>query len=103
MSDERADYTREHLLFASLYQARDPKRPNSPVDTPCTFIVPERGQLVVSIGYRRPIVVIRGATMRAEIWIADRDSSVPLFSEVIAIRPQKGWRSPAAQNIASTS
>jgi hypothetical protein len=88
-------YSREHLLFASLYQARDVKKPNKPVVSSCTFTVPLRGQLVVSIGYRRPIAVTKNASLTAEIWLADGKNSEALFSENIPVRPAQGWRSPA--------
>jgi|GEM_PF-837207 len=96
VSPEGRSYTREHLLFSSLYQAPHLKRPNAPVSTSCTFTVPERGQLAVSIGYRRPVAVARKATLKAEIWLADGENSEPLFSEVIPVQTQRGWSTPPA-------
>lgn len=96
LSPDSSTYSRNHLLFASLYQARNLKKPNEPVITECTFTVPHRGQLSVSIGYRRPIAVKRNTTLTAEIWLADGENSEPLLLKVIPVRPQKGWSSPPA-------
>ncbi|HEB91578.1 MAG TPA: hypothetical protein ENI85_18530 [Deltaproteobacteria bacterium] len=87
-------YAREHLLFASLYQPRNPRNPIAPVETRCTFRVPERGELSFSLGYRKPFAVQRGAIIKAQIWIAGHEQDGPLFDETIPIERQKGWSSP---------
>jgi hypothetical protein len=93
---KRSSYAREHLLFASLYQARNKKRPNAPIDTSCTFEVPEDATLAVSINYRRPAAVARNTTLRAEIWLDEAGQSEPLLSEVIRVESQNGWTTPPA-------
>ncbi|MFQ5418122.1 MAG: alkaline phosphatase family protein, partial [Myxococcota bacterium] len=88
---EPSAYTREHLLFASLYQARNIEKPDTPVTTPCTFTVPERGELAVSIGYRRPAAVERGARLKAEVWLVAGEERTRLLSKVIPVQRIERW------------
>ena len=89
-------YAREHLLFASLYQARNTDWPRAPVHTVCTLTVPQQAQLAVSIGYRRPAAVTPNASVTAEIWLADGKERDQLLSEIIPVLREEGWTSPIA-------
>jgi hypothetical protein len=94
---EETSYARDHLLFASLYQPRYERSPATPIDTSCTFSVPERAQLAFSVGYRKPARAQRKTTLTAEIWLADGDDREPLFSKVLPVQSRSGWPSPPAQ------
>ena len=50
--------------------------------------------MIVAIGYRRPVRVLPGSVLTAEIWIETPVSAEPVFSKEFPVEPQKGWRTP---------
>ncbi len=90
-------YLQEHLLFESLYQARQSESPRAPVDTLCKVSVPEGGVFAVSIGYRRPAAAARNASITAQVWISEGAEWERLLSTVIPVKSPDGWSSPPAK------
>ncbi len=85
---------REHLLFENLYHNFDRSRGNRRVVTSCTVAVPERAELMLAVGYRRPSRVRRGTSLTMEISVALDGTSEVLHSAVVPVRAQRGWESP---------
>ena len=100
--DARESSVRQHLFFASLFQPLQPDRPRQSAETTCRVTVPEDASLAVQIGYKRPIGVERGASIRAEI-IAVPDSGKPvtLLDETLAVQSMNvdGVRVPPVQRV----
>ena len=90
-------YSLEHLLFESIYQARDMQNPGAVVRTSCSFTVPERAGLAFSVGYRRPAAAAPRSVLTAEVWLRESGVRTRLFSEVIPVKPSEGWATPPAK------
>jgi len=97
LEPKRPHYVREHLLFASLYQARNSKRPRAPVDTRCPLIIPSAAEFVVALKYRRPFLVAPGTALLAEAWIEEGGRTHQILAETIPVEAQDGWLSDSAR------
>jgi hypothetical protein len=93
---ESATYTSEHLRFASLYQGRDPLRPNATLDTTCDVRVPDHAELVFSLGQQNPWAASRDASFEAEVLVSHGGKSELLFSDSVEIRRPTGLTEPPA-------
>ena len=94
---------REHLFFENLYHNFDRARGNRLVATSCTVAVPERAELVLGVGYRRPSRVLRGTSLSMEISVALEGTSVELLSTVVPVRAHRSWKSPPSRSSGSIS
>ena len=83
----RESSVREHLLFESLFQPLDPNAAEQRAETRCRVKVPEDAELVVQIGYKRPIQRQPGATLTAEITAITLDGKyeIPLLRETLPV------------------
>jgi len=82
---------RKHLLFDALYQ--DPgtgrEMPSAAIQTECWVQVPEEGgELVLQIGYRRPIVILEDGSLTAEIFALTGGQPRRLLRKVFPVREE---------------
>jgi hypothetical protein len=92
--DPVREMIRQHLLFDTLYlyppEYPDPAEPF--VETRCAVRIPEGGELVLGVGYRRPEAVFElGAELSADLWVQSMSGADHVLHETFLLLPREEW------------
>ena len=90
------------MLFESLFQPLHPTATTQHAETHCCVRVPEGAVLTVQLGYKRPIAMQSGASLTAEVLVAEGARAPErVLHEVLAVEPMNvdGVRVPEARRV----